>query len=85
MIAVAGLYDAVDFVDEAPGSDAAENGASALVSQSAGISALCALALEAVASGTTERGPDIEDVAAAASRLMFKCWNDLAVAANLIV
>lgn len=80
----AGLYEAIDFMDDDAGTVEALQDAGSLASQSAGIALLCALALDAVAYGDCEQACDPSDVAGIASRLMFKCWDDLTVAVNIM-
>ena len=75
---------AADYVDEIPGSKEAMLGVFDIATQSAGIAAVCALALDSLAYSRFDNGPQVEDVAAAASQLLFKCWDDLTVAANLV-
>lgn len=79
-----GMQDAIDFVDEEPGSKRAMEGASALTSQSAGIAALCALALDSVVCDGRDAGPEATEIAVTASNLMMKCWDDLTVAASIM-
>lgn len=79
-----GICGAIDYIEEDPRSIEAMQGVRALATQSAGIAAICALALDSAACSRYANGPQVEDVAVAASRLLFKCWDDLAVAANLV-
>lgn len=79
-----GMCGAIDYIDKDPRSTEAMQGVRALATQSAGIAAVCALALDSLAYFRFDNGPQVEDVAAAASQLLFKCWDDLTVAANLV-
>lgn len=78
------LRDAVEFVDEAPGSSAGLDAAKLLASQSAGLAGLCAIALDAAARSGCASSLPVEEIARSSSKIMMKCWDDLTVAANLI-
>lgn len=77
-----GLYETHDLVDIEEGTEDAAMMASRLMSQAAGISIICSLALESAVEDKKNR--ELFDyVADTASRLMFKCFDDLVVAENL--
>lgn len=77
-----GLYNAVDFMDDEEGGEEAGKHAASLVAQSAGIALVCSLALDSAALDGDAFQADA--VAEPVSRLLFKCYDDLAVAANLM-
>lgn len=79
-----GLYNAIDFVDDEKGSDEAENHAESLVAQAAGISLVCSLAMDSIAADGGGEALQADDVLWPISRLLFKCYDDLTVAANLM-
>lgn len=80
-----GLYEAIEFMDDEPGSEAALRLARSLATQSAGLALLCALALDAVAYGDCAQDCDPADVAGIASRLMIESYNDLTVASSIVM
>lgn len=80
----AGLYDAADFVDDEAGGVDARNHAGSLVAQAAGIALVCSLAMDSVAADGGSGACQADDLAWPVSRLMFKCYDDLTVAANPI-
>ncbi|MEA5020760.1 MAG: hypothetical protein VB027_10380 [Gordonibacter sp.] len=80
----AGLYDAADFMDDEVGSDEAMRHARSLVAQAAGIALVCSLAMDSVAEDGGGDALQADCVDWPVSRLMFKCWDDLTVAENLI-
>lgn len=79
----AGLYDAADFMDDEVGSDEAMKHARSLVAQAAGIALVCSLAMDSVAESAGD-AVQADCVAWPVSRLMFKCYDDLTVAENII-
>lgn len=78
------LYDAIDMMESKPGSKEAIRDAGILAGQAAGIALICSLALDSVAYEDSDGACDARDVAGIASQLLFKCWNDLATATNLM-
>lgn len=80
-----GLYRSEEAADDEEGSPDARRDAAMLISQSAGISLLCALALDAVAfDGKKDDGIDVEEIASISSSLMFECWDALTVASGIM-
>ena len=79
-----GLYHASDFAGLAEDSWEAKNAAWTLVAQASELTLICAVALDDAACGIEGKGYDPGQVAAIASRLMFKCSEDLNAAAGLI-
>lgn len=77
-----GLLNAIDAVDKKPGSEDAKQDAACLANQAAGIALVCSLALDSLTDGRDDCDPI--DVIGITSRLMFKCWDDLTVAVNLM-
>lgn len=79
---VIGLCDARDFEQVEAGSPEALNAAARLAMQAAGLSLVCAIALDAVSCA----GPEIDICAVAntSSSILFKCAGDIDEAVNLM-
>lgn len=78
-----GLCNAADYMDGEPGSESASRDAAFLTSQAAGIALVCSLATDAVAFGSYEVC-EPHEVSGIVSKLLFKCYDDLTVAVNLL-
>lgn len=78
------IVNAVDCMDNEPGTANALRSAETIVAQSAGMALVCALALESVSCNGYDQLCSLEDVTNVASKLLFKCFDDLTVATGLI-
>lgn len=79
-----GLYNAVDAMDDEDGTPEAKADAARLIRQAAGLSLLCSLALDSAVLEDCELDYTAEYLEKTASSVLFKCFDDLTVAVNIM-